>query len=121
MAHHVGVFDGTTKNELLIKTFRRLWSEERDDFRELIVDFFIHDGKRYPNPKPREKPHEREEKIDEMLEAFEISDAERRDLHAAFIDIRTRKITPEKNRLQTRTHPLYPQTRTSRKSAGGEI
>ena len=96
MAHHIGIFDGTTNNELLIKTFRRLWSQEQDDHRELIVDFFIHDGKRYPNPTPREKPHEREEKIDELFDAFEMSRDERVSLHAAFSDIRTRKITLEK-------------------------
>ncbi|MCI4407021.1 MAG: helicase [Sulfuricurvum sp.] len=96
LAHTLGIFNGTTDKATLIKTFRRLWSEGESDNREMIVAFFKHEGKIYPNPKPREKPHEREEKIDELLEAFEITDAERRDLHAAFIDTRTRKITPEK-------------------------
>lgn len=96
LAHTLGIFNGTTDKATLIKTFRRLWSEGETDNREMIVAFFKHEGKIYPNPKPREKPHEREEKIDELLEAFEITDGERRDLHAAFIDIRTRKITPEK-------------------------
>lgn len=96
LAHHLGIFEGTTAKEALIKTFRRLWSEERDDHRELILDFFIQNNQRYPNPKPKEKPHEKEEKIDEMLEAFTITPEERRQLHAAFMDIRTRKITPDK-------------------------
>ncbi|MDD5053305.1 MAG: helicase-related protein [Sulfuricurvum sp.] len=96
LAHTLGIFNGTTDKTQLIKTFRRLWSEGETETREMIVAFFKHEGKIYPNPKPREKPHEREEKIDELLEAFEITDTERRDLHAAFIDIRTRKITPEK-------------------------
>ena len=96
LAHTLGVFNGATDKAGLIKTFRRLWSEGETDNREMIVAFFKHEGKIYPNPKPKEKPHEREEKIDELLEAFVISDAERRDLHAAFIDIRTRKITPDK-------------------------
>lgn len=96
LSHTIGIFNGTTDKTTLIKTFRRLWSEGESDHRELIVAFFKHEGKIYPNPKPREKPHEREEKIDELLEAFEITDAERRDLHGAFIDTRTRKITSEK-------------------------
>lgn len=96
LAHTLGIFNGTTDKAGLIKTFRRLWSEGESDNREMIVAFFKHEGKIYPNPKPKEKPHEREEKIDELLEAFEITDAERRDLHAAFIDVRTRKITPDK-------------------------
>jgi ATP-dependent RNA helicase SUPV3L1/SUV3 len=96
LAHTLGIFEGSTDKTNLIRTFRRLWSEGETDNREMIVAFFKHEGKTYPNPKPKEKPHEREEKIDELLEAFEITDAERRDLHAAFIDIRTRKITPDK-------------------------
>ncbi len=96
LAHTLGVFNGTTDKTSLIKTFRRLWSEGETDNREMIVSFFKHEGKIYPNPKPKEKPHEREEKIDELLEGFDITLEERRALHASFIDIRTRKITPEK-------------------------
>lgn len=96
LAHTLGIFNGTTDKATLVKTFRRLWSEGETDNREMIVSFFKHEGKIYPNPKPKEKPHEREEKIDELLEAFDITSEERRALHASFIDIRTRKITPEK-------------------------
>ncbi|ADR32733.1 helicase domain protein [Sulfuricurvum kujiense DSM 16994] len=96
LAHTLGVFNGTTDKTGLIKTFRRIWSEGESDNREMIVSFFKHEGKIYPNPKPKEKPHEREEKINEMLEGFDITPEERRALHASFIDIRTRKITPEK-------------------------
>ncbi|MGA9046776.1 helicase-related protein [Sulfuricurvum sp.] len=96
LAHTLGVFSGSTDKTALIKMFRRLWSEGESDNREMIVAFFKNEGKIYPNPKPKEKPHEREEKIDELLEAFEITPEERRALHASFIDIRTRKITPEK-------------------------
>lgn len=96
LAHTLGVFNSTTDKTTLIKMFRRLWSEGEMDNREMIVAFFKHEGKTYPNPKPKEKPHEREEKIDELLEAFDIIPEERRALHTAFMDIRTRKITPEK-------------------------
>lgn len=96
LAHTLGIFNGTTDKATLIKTFRRIWSEGETDNREMIVAFFKNEGKTYPNPKPKEKPHEREERIDEILEAFEITPDERRALHAAFIDIRTRKITLEK-------------------------
>jgi len=96
LAHTLGIFNGTTDKATLVKTFRRLWSEGETDNREMIVAFFKHEGKIYPNPKPKEKPHEREEKIDELLEGFDITSEERRALHASFIDIRTRKITPEK-------------------------
>ncbi len=96
LAHTLGIFNGTTDKTTLMKTFRRLWSEGESDNRAMIVEFFKHEGKTYPNPKPKEKPHEREEKIEELLEGFELTSDERRELHAAFIDTRTRKITPEK-------------------------
>jgi ATP-dependent RNA helicase SUPV3L1/SUV3 len=96
LAHTLGIFDGTTNKELLVKSFRRLWSQGEGDNRELIVSFFTQNGKTYPNPKPREKPHERQEKIDELLEGFELTREERVALHDSFTDIRTRKITPDK-------------------------
>jgi ATP-dependent RNA helicase SUPV3L1/SUV3 len=96
MAHHIGIFDGTTNKESLIKIFRRLWSQEEDDNRELIVDFFIHNEKRYPNPQPREKPHEKRERIDELLANMELSKEEYVALLESFDEVRTRKITPEK-------------------------
>lgn len=96
LSHTLGIFDGLTERTALIKTFRRLWSEGESDSRALIVEFFHHEGKIYPNPKPKEKPREREEKVEELLEGLEITPDERLALHAAFIDVRTRKITPEK-------------------------
>ncbi len=116
LAHTLGIFDGTTSKEVLVRTFRRLWSEGEGENRSLIVDFFTQNGKVYPNPKPREKPHEREEKIDELLEAFEITRDERTALHASFNDIRTRKITPEKiaSKLE---HLRYARQRESLEKA----
>ncbi|HEX5622860.1 MAG TPA: helicase-related protein [Sulfuricurvum sp.] len=96
LSHTLGIFDGITDKTALIKSFRRLWSEGETETRSIIVEFFRNEGRVYPNPKPKEKPHEREEKIDELLESFEITPQERLSLHAAFADIRTRKITPEK-------------------------
>ena len=116
LTHTLGIFNGTTDKTILIKNFRRLWSEGETDNREMIVAFFKNEGKIYPNPKPKEKPHEREERIDELLESFEISDTERHDLHAAFIDIRTRKITPDKiaSKLE---HIRYTRKRESLEKA----
>ena len=96
LSHTLGLFNEITDKPTLIKSFRRLWSEGERDNRELIVDFFRNDGRTYPNPKPKEKPHEREEKIDELLEGLDITPTERLALHSAFIDVRIRKITPEK-------------------------
>ena len=96
LSHTIGLFNDLTDKPTLVKSYRRLWSEGESDNREIIVDFFRNDGRTYPNPKPKEKPQEREEKIDELLEGLEITPAERLALHAAFIDIRIRKITPEK-------------------------
>ena len=96
LSHTLGLFNEITDKPTLVKSFRRLWSEGDGDNRELIVNFFRNDERTYPNPKPKEKPHEREEKIDELLEGMNISPSERLSLHSAFIDVRIRKITPEK-------------------------
>lgn len=96
LSHTLGLFNEITDKPTLIKSFRRLWSEGQSDNREYIVNFFRNDGRTYPNPKPKEKPHEREEKIDELLEGLDITPSERLALHSAFIDVRIRKITPEK-------------------------
>jgi ATP-dependent RNA helicase SUPV3L1/SUV3 len=96
LSHTLGLFNEITDKPTLMKSFRRLWSEGHSDNRELIVNFFRNDGRTYPNPKPKEKPHEREEKIDELLEGLDITPSERLALHSAFIDVRIRKITPEK-------------------------
>lgn len=121
LAHSIGVFNGITDKPSLIKLFRRLWSEDEGDECALIVDFFKNEGKIYPNPKPKEKPHEREEKIDEMLDAFELTNEERLGLHAAFIDTRTRKITPEKIAAKLE-HLRFSQKREAlEKSLEGKI
>ncbi|MFZ5375914.1 MAG: helicase-related protein, partial [Campylobacterota bacterium] len=121
LAHTLGVFDGTVDKAGLVKTFRRIWSEGESDNRALIVDFFHREGKIYPNPSPKEKPHEREERIDELLDAFDISADERRELHAAFIDVRTRKITPEKIAAKLE-HLRYVRKReTLEKAVEGKI
>lgn len=96
LAHTVGLFDGSTDRTHLIKLFRRLWSEGESDVCSMIVDFFRHEGRVYPDPTPKEKPREREEKIEELLKDLEITPDERRALHSAFIDVRSRKITPDK-------------------------
>ncbi len=96
LAHTLGIFEGIEDKPTLIKTFRRLWSEGDDEECALIVDFFRHDGKIYPNTKPKEKPQEKEEKITELLEGMDLSADEHRELLAAFIDVRTRKITTDK-------------------------
>jgi ATP-dependent RNA helicase SUPV3L1/SUV3 len=62
----------------------------------MIVDFSSTRANATPTQNPKENRMSGKRKSMRLLEAFEITDAERRDLHAAFIDIRTRKITPEK-------------------------
>lgn len=116
MAHNMGIFDGTTNSEVLIKMFRRLWSQEEDDNRELIVDFFIHNGKRYPNPNPREKPHEKSERIDELLSNFSLTHEEHTALLSSFDEVRTRKITPDKIAAKLE-HIRYVAKRTQMEKA----
>lgn len=94
LAHAIGVYDGTTKKSDLIRLYRRLWSDADAHIRELIVDFFKSEGVHYPRAIKRERNIDKLDKINELLDAFEIDDDERRDLISIFIDTKTRKITP---------------------------
>jgi len=96
LSHALGISGISTQRNDLLKLFRRLWSEGDTHERSLIVSFFHNEGKVYPSPKIKEKPKEREEKVDELLAGFDITPQERLAVHASFMDTRTRKITPDK-------------------------
>lgn len=95
LAHAIGVYDGTTKRSDLIRLYRRLWSDADAHIRELIVDFFKSEGVVYPRTNKKEKNVDKIDKINALLEEFDIDDNERRDLLSIFIDTKTRKITHE--------------------------
>ncbi len=96
LAHTLGIIPDSWEKEELVRTFRRLWSDADIDIRQHIVAFFKAEGKLYLSDKPKEPAIERTEKIASILETMDVTKEEALLLHNAFIDIRTKKITPEK-------------------------
>ena len=84
------------EREALIRMLRRLWSDADIDTRAQINAFFAAEGRIYPSPRTKEPSVERSEKIDAILETMEATPSEARALHNTFIEVRTKKITPEK-------------------------
>ena len=92
----LGVHADSWERESLIRQLRRLWSDADLETRALITAFFTAEGRIYPSPRTKEPSAERSDRIDGILETMEVTPAEARALHNTFIEVRTKKITPEK-------------------------
>ncbi|MHC3993379.1 helicase-related protein [Thiomicrolovo sp. ZZH C-3] len=92
----LGVVPDSWEREELVRTLRRLWSDADIDLRQAITAFFTAEGRVYPSPRTKEPSVERSEKIDTILETMNVTPSEARALHNSFIEVRTKKITPEK-------------------------
>jgi len=80
----------------LIRALRREWSDADVETRAVITAFFAAEGRIYPSARSKEPSVERSDKIDAILETMDVTPSEARALHGAFIEVRTKKITPEK-------------------------
>jgi ATP-dependent RNA helicase SUPV3L1/SUV3 len=92
----LGLIPDSWEREALIRMLRRLWSDADVEMRAAITAFFTAEGRIYPSPRTKEPSAERSDKIDTILETMDVTPAEARALHDAFIEVRTKKITPEK-------------------------
>ena len=92
----LGINPDSWERASLIRLLRRLWSDADIDTRSEITAFFTAEGRIYPSPRTKEPSSERSDKIDTLLESMDVTPAEARALHGAFIEVRTKKITPEK-------------------------
>jgi ATP-dependent RNA helicase SUPV3L1/SUV3 len=92
----LGLAPESWEREELIRMLRRLWSDADVDLRAQINAFFTAEGRIYPSPRTKEPSIERSEKIDAILETMEVTPSEARALHNTFIEVRTKKITPQK-------------------------
>ncbi|WP_345972782.1 helicase-related protein [Sulfurimonas diazotrophicus] len=92
----LGYIPESWEREELVRTLRRLWSDADIDLRQAITAFFTAEGRVYPSPNTKEPSVERSEKIDAILETMDVTPSEARALHNSFIEVRTKKITPEK-------------------------
>ena len=92
----LGLTPDTWERDELIRTLRRAWSDPDVEIRADITAFFTAEGRIYPSPRSKEPSIERSDKIDAILETMNVAPSEARALHNAFIEVRTKKITPQK-------------------------
>ena len=96
MFHTMGIVDITHSKPELLKLTRMLWSEADSDIRREIMSFFVNNDVIYPSDRPQEPSLDREEKLEQLFLQLDISDDEALELHRAFADTRTKKITISK-------------------------
>ncbi len=106
----LGINPDSWEREALIRLLRRVWSDADFQTRAAITAFFTAEGRVYPSPKTKEPSVERSEKIASILETMDVTPSEARALHNAFIEVRTKKITPQKMESKLR-HIRFEQRR----------
>ena len=92
----IGVQPEKWERAWLIRLLRRIWSDADIDTRADITAFFTAEGRLYPSARTKEPSIERSDKINAILETMDVTPSEARALHNAFIEVRTKKITPQK-------------------------
>jgi len=105
LAHTLGIVTDNFTKKSLVRIYRTLWSESDLELRRHIVDFFKAEGKTYLSTTPKSDHNEREVHIEALLdELIDVTAQERIELHAAFMEVRTKKINLYK--LQTKLEHL---------------
>ncbi len=94
--HYLGIYEIEHSRELLIKTIRMVWSEADNVYRKLIVEFFANEGVVYPSDKTQKPSVTSLDKLDEILQEFDITTEESAIIYAEFGDKRAKKITHSK-------------------------
>ena len=99
--------------EDMVRTLRRVWSEEGAGTREMIVSYLTQSYKSVHHGGRAKRPLDKVEKILQLLEGVEHSSHEENLLLEAFIDVKSAKITEEKVhskltylRIKTKLHSL---------------
>ena len=98
----LGIYDIDQSKDMLVKMARMLWSEADSGFRSDILNFFASDGKVYKSTSPKEPNLDRADKIDTLIDELHVTHEESVQLHEAFSDVRSKKITIEKMEAKLR-------------------
>lgn len=93
LAHSIGLKDEGLSTELLIRSFRRIWSEADVEPRQHIVNYFKDLGQIFTGSGEREQSTDKLEKINSFLDQIDLSDEEAKAMHAHFINERTKRIS----------------------------
>ncbi len=94
--HALGILDIEFTKDVMVKTIRKLWSQEGNEFRASVLDFFLANGQTYSSGKPKKINLERTEKLYELLHELDVTQEEEVSLLEAFSEIRSKKITIQK-------------------------
>ncbi len=102
LMHYLGIYDIEYSKPVMIKTVRNLWSNADAVIREMILEFFVQNGKIYKSDRSKEPIAEKMEKINTFLDELDVTPDEAVQLYEAFRDVRSKKITLSKmqNKLE---------------------
>ncbi len=90
---YLGIYDISHEKEFLLKTIRMLWSEPDSSLRGDILNFFENEGTIYHAGSKEVVTQQKSEKIDEILNQFELTPDEETLLREYLLTLRTKKIT----------------------------
>lgn len=93
LAHSIGLKDEGLSTELLIRSFRRIWSEAEVEPRQHIVNYFKDLGQIFTGSGEREQSTDKLEKINSFLDQINLSDEEAKAMQTHFINERTKRIS----------------------------
>ena len=93
LAQTIGLNYEGQSSEMLVRAFRRIWSEADVEPRQRIVNYFKELGQIFTGNGERQQSADKLEKIDSFLDQLDLNDEEARALHAHFMHERTKRIS----------------------------
>ena len=96
LMHTLGVYDVTYEKEQLLRRIRKIWSSADSFVRSEILAFFSAHNTIYKSNTPKKQDTHKLEKIEELLEEFELTKEEYAELQKALMQTKTKNLTPEK-------------------------
>jgi len=119
--HALGIYDLDFSKDLMVKNARMIWSQADTQTRLNILDFFSANDRVYNSSKEKVLSTTNVEKIEELLEKFELSKDEAQEIQIAFAQTRTKKITEEKIEAKLRHIRFELKKETLEKALDGHF
>jgi len=108
----LGIYAVEQDKDSLLKSIRMIWSEADSGFRKDILTFFENEGIIYPSDKTKKPVHTSLEKLDEVLQEFELTPEEEAYIYTEFGDKRVKKITSQK--IESKLHHMRLEAKRER-------
>jgi len=93
LAHTIGLSTTDQNTQMLIRSFRRIWSEADLEPRQRIVNYFKDLGQVFAGSGERHQATDKIEKINSFLDQLILSDEEAKALRTHFMNERTKRIS----------------------------